>query len=327
MIARDLRNTLASIDGSLDDVRREAIWRTIDRELADPAELTAPWPWRRFAVATLSIAVVAAVAIAWLRPAAQPRLTQPSLVQSTELVAEAGQTTRLERDGTTLTLVGPGAVSITPERDGTLRIQISRGTLLAERTDDAPALAIAAGSNTTVTRDRMFAVHVSPTTVILGAGAVAKQIIERELVRDVSPPTEPIEPTEPPSTQPSSADPPARSPRGDVPAPARASATDVYVPPRSPAVTELRVDAPELYRLAEVAMQKHDPNGARELLERLRREFPDHVLVDAARYDLALLALAAGDRGKARALVDEIILSGRDPAVRTAAETLRARIK
>jgi len=326
MSARDLRNTLASLDGSLDDVRREAIWRTIDRELADPAELTAPWPWRRFAVATLSIAVVAAIAFAWLRPAAQPRLTQPPLVQSTELVAEAGQTTRLERDGTTLTLVGPGAVSITPERDGTLRIQISRGTLLAERTDDAPALSIAAGSNTTVTRDRAFAVHVSPTTVILGAGAVAKQIMERELVRDVSPPSEPAEPIEPPSTQPSSTD-PAPSPRADVPAPARASAADVYAPPTSPAVTELRVDAPELYRLAEAAMQKHDPNGARELLERLRREFPDHVLVDAARYDLALLALAAGDRGKARALVDEIILSGRDPAVRTAAETLRARIK
>jgi outer membrane protein assembly factor BamD (BamD/ComL family) len=90
-------------------------------------------------------------------------------------------------------------------------------------------------------------------------------------------------------------------------------------------VTQLRFEAPELYRLAEAAMQKHDPSAAREKLERLLDEYPDHSLVDAGRYDLALLALAAGERARARTLLDEIILRGRDTAVRTAAQTLRAR--
>jgi len=248
-------------------------------------------------------------------------------------VAEAGQTTKLERDGATLTLVGPGAVSITPQRDGTLGIRVARGTLLAERTDDAPALAIAAGANTTVTRDRTFAVHVSPTTVVLGAGAAATQIMERYVVRAASssPTVEPIEPIEPIAPAPPApavpqTNAPRTAPRSDKPM-ATAAAVDGDAPRAAPVLPEIRIEAAELYRRAEVALKVHDASGARELLERLLHEYPDHALVDAARYDLALIALASGDRATARTHLDEIIRSGRDAAVRTAATTLRAKIK
>jgi hypothetical protein len=322
MIARDVRDTLASLDGRLDDVRREAVWRAIDRDVNEPAATVArSWWWRRrgFTIPMVAFAAVAAAAaILWLRSGPEPATNQ-----STELMAAAGQTTKLERDGATLTLVGPGAVSITPARDGTLGIRVARGTLLAERTDTAPALAIAAGSNTTVTRDRTFAVHVSPTTVVLGAGAAATQIIERYVVREPSPPPpivtplapEPPKPPAPPPAEPS-------APRAAVPHVDTAAPT---TPRAAPVLPEIRVEPGELYHRAEVALQAHDASAARDLLERLLREYPDHTLVDAARYDLALIALAAGERDQARTLLDEIIERGRDAAVRTAAKTLRAK--
>jgi len=311
MIARDVRDALASLDGRLDDVRRESAWRAIDRELNEPAGAAAPrWRWRRFAIPTFAFAVVVAVAIMWPRP------TPPALAQATELVAEAGQTTKLERDGATLTLVGPGAVSIAPQRDGSLGIRVARGTLLAERTDDAPALAIAAGANTTVTRDRRFAVHVSPTTIVLGAGAAATQIIERFVVRQASSVT--VEPIAPVAPTPPAPPPPAAR---ETSAPRAAPRTDI-----APVPPEIPVEAPELYRRAEEALKSHDASQARELLERLLQDYPDHALVDAARYDLALIALAAGERAKARTLIDEIIALGHDAAVRTAAITLRAKL-
>jgi len=326
MIARDVRDTLASLDGRLDDVRREAVWRAIDREVNEPAAAAAPswWWWRRgrVAIAAFAVAAVAAAAaILWLRPG-----HEPARDQATELVAEAGQTTKLERDGATLTLIGPGAVSITPQRDGTLGIRVTRGTLLAERTDSAPALAIAAGSNTTVTRDRTFAVHVSPTTVVLGAGAAATQIIERHVVREPAPPPPPmitpLAPEPPPRPAPAPAPAEPSAPRASAP---RVDTTAPPTPRAAPVLPEIRVEAPELYHRAEVAMQAHDASTARDLLERLLREYPDHTLGDAARYDLALIALAAGERDKARTLLDEIILRGRDTAVRSAAKTLRAK--
>jgi len=156
----------------------------------------------------------------------------------------------------------------------------------------------------------VFAVHVSPTTVVLGAGAAATQIMERHVVREPAPP-----PTiAPPAPEP----PPAPTPMPRVEATPAA-------PRAAPSLPEIRVEATELYHRAEVALQVHDASAARDLLERLLREYPDHALGDAARYDLALIALAAGERDKARDLLDEIILRGRDTAVRTAAETLRAK--
>ena len=87
-----------------------------------------------------------------------------------------------------------------------------------------------------------------------------------------------------------------------------------------------RISAAELYRGAETALAAHDSQRARELLEQLLRDHPNDQRVDAARYDLALIAHAAGDDLRAAALLDEILANGSDASVRVAAEGLRDRI-
>src|SRR5690606_36857183 len=116
--------------------------------------------------------------------------------------------------------------------------------------------------------------------------------------------------------------------------PAHATPTRPAVPRRRAEVKAPRPDpaspvlgASELYRRAEAALATRDTAEARGLLERLLREFPDAALVDAARYDLALLAHADGDDARALALLDAIIADGRDEGVRLAAEALRRRLR
>lgn len=90
---------------------------------------------------------------------------------------------------------------------------------------------------------------------------------------------------------------------------------------------ELKLDAVELYRRAETSLAIHDPITARTLLEQLLREFPDHTLVDAARYDLALMARTYGERERALELLATIRTSGRDRNVRAAAARLEQQLR
>ena len=98
---------------------------------------------------------------------------------------------------------------------------------------------------------------------------------------------------------------------------------------RGPALQRVVPRAPsaaELYQRAETALAAHDPQAARRALERLVLEHPRDARVDAARYDLALIAHGQGDDVRALALLDAILASGRDPSVRTAATALRDRL-
>ena len=56
------------------------------------------------------------------------------------------------------------------------------------------------------------------------------------------------------------------------------------------------MDAAELYKRAEASLAIRDPAGARDFLERLIAEYPNDSRVDAARYDLALIARSFGQR-------------------------------
>jgi hypothetical protein len=94
--------------------------------------------------------------------------------------------------------------------------------------------------------------------------------------------------------------------------------------PRVPAAGP---SAAELYQRAEDALATHDTDSAREHLLRLLRDHPRAKQVDQARYDLALIAHEAGDDAAAAALLETILESGTDAAVRTAAAQLRRRVR
>lgn len=64
--------------------------------------------------------------------------------------------------------------------------------------------------------------------------------------------------------------------------------------------------APALYRKAEQALARRDTLEARRMLSRILQHHPGHALADAARYDLALLLLKAGQRTRAEAVLRKI---------------------
>jgi predicted Zn-dependent protease len=87
------------------------------------------------------------------------------------------------------------------------------------------------------------------------------------------------------------------------------------------------MDAAELYRRAEAALAIRDPAGARDFLEQLIREYPSDARVDAARYDLALVARSFGQRARARELLDALIANGTDENLKAAARRLRPSVE
>lgn len=60
-------------------------------------------------------------------------------------------------------------------------------------------------------------------------------------------------------------------------------------------------------------------NGARDFLERLIHEYPTDTRLDAARYDLALIARSFGLHERARELLDALIATGSDENLKAAA--------
>lgn len=372
MTEAKLRETIGSLDVRLDDVRREQGWRAIERAL-DTAPVTAPRRARGFAwplAFGLAAATAAVLAVLLVRqPATGPSL---STLPATELVAVEGQTTMFERAGIALSLFGPGTATVEGTNDA-VRVDVKRGTLLAERAPDAPALSIAAGGSTTLTKDRRFAVHVSPTMVVMGSDERANQIIEHHSPVPVpdsgsgaASPTALLSPTPNPTPTPTlSPNPnpnpnptptptltptptPIRKPRPNpaphpnpsltpnpMPNPNPTPSPTLRPSPPSPTANEvsppsplpdLQLDAVELYRRAETSLSIRDPLTARAQLEQLLREFPSHPLVDAARYDLALLARTYGEHERALQLLAHIRTHGKDKNVRAAAARLEQQL-
>ena len=83
------------------------------------------------------------------------------------------------------------------------------------------------------------------------------------------------------------------------------------------------MDAAELYKRAEAALAVRDAAAAREYLERLLAEYPGDSRVDAARYDLALIARSYGQHQRALELLDALIANGTDENLKAAARRLR----
>lgn len=314
---KTVRDTLASLEGRLDDMRREHAWRAIAHTLDAQAYEPVSWRPRLFVAAASTLAVTFAIVIA-------VAITRRPTVASTPfafdaIVAERSQHRTIERAGVTITVLGPGAATVADGDDGTLHVRVATGTLLAERAAGADPVTLFAGQAIMVARDHEFAVRVEGSHVVFGAGEHSREIVERDVVmsrardeRETRAPVLAASPPEPMHVSPARPTSPRRRAEADAPR-------------TEPAPPVLR--ASELYRRAEAALATHDGTAARELLERLLREFPDDALVDAARYDLALLAHAAGDDARALALLDAIAARGGDRAVRTAAEALRRRLR
>jgi len=231
-----------------------------------------------------------------------------------------------ERDGVVLTLVGPSVATVHREAN-LVRVSVTKGLLVADRTPSAPALAVDAGDNHVVSRDARFAVRVEPTMVVLGAGEQARQIVERHAI-DLGalpldsvpmPSTAPTSPTESPQTTSAKSNATSTtSAKSNV----RLNSDDSTkrTPPKLP---DLRLDAAELYKRAEAALAVRDSSGAREFLERLLREYPTDSRVDAARYDLALIARSNSQHQRALELLDALIATGTDENLVGAARRLR----
>lgn len=322
----DIRDALASLDGRLDDVRRHHAWSRIEHAIAEPppARSSARGWW--LAVATAAVAAC----VLWLvvRAASTPR----DGATTVPMIATPGHPATIERAGLTLVLHGPG-IAMVRERDAALSVVVIGGTLVAERHSGSRALAIEAGGNATLTRDARVAVHVEPGLVVLGAGERSKVIVERFAsdavgAATVAPPaavSPPPDAAAPPPTTTAASPPPRRirpPARSNELAPAVAADADEADDDEADA--HAVVDARALYHDAEVALSAHDRAAARRLLEQLLRDFPRDKLVDAARFDLALIANADGDHARAGALLDELIAGAADPNVRDAAKRLRA---
>jgi hypothetical protein len=187
-------------------------------------------------------------------------------------------------------------------------VRVGAGTLVADRGPDAPPVTLFAGDTHIVSRERRFAVRVEPSRIVFGSGEHARESVERQRV----------ELTPRPARVPGNHQSDASREDHDAPTRPRLRVEPVTVPEP--------ISAAELYRRAESALAAHDSKRARELLEQLLRDHPNDQRVDAARYDLALIAHAAGDEAHAVALLDEILANGADASVRVAAEALRDRM-
>lgn len=135
-----------------------------------------------------------------------------------------------------------------------------------------------------------------------------------------------VSPREPVASEPAARrDQPALQVAGPAPAPvAKRAPARRAIAARAPVhETPSKITANELYRRAESALAMSDRASAREHLERLLVDFPVSPLIDAARYDLALLAVTEHDDARALLQLDQLIASGRDSNIVAAARRLR----
>lgn len=343
MTTERVSDAVRSLDARLDDLRRESTWRGIESVLDErPAIVAPPRTWRLPVFALAAIAVVIALLVlpkperssekavaptATAPTATAPMATAPMAMDAITLSAGAGQHTVFERDGLTLTLVGPSLARLTREPDA-VRVNVTRGLLVADRAPNAPALAVDAGDNHVVSRDARFAVRVEPTMVVLGAGEQARQIVERHAIdMGALPLPEPASSTlspPPTSTSPTTNSPTTNSQMTpETPKAKPRVATTPDAERRPPASPDVHMDAAELYKRAEAALAIRDPATARDFLERLLAEYPTDARVDAARYDLALIARSFGLRQRALELLDALIANGTDENLKAAARRLR----
>ena len=314
-----VRDAVRSLDSRLGDLRRETSWRAIERSL-DEKPVIAPAPVRAWRLPVFVLATVAVVIalVVLPKPTREPAATTapapvaaappaPASEPPTTLSAAAGQRTVFERDGIVLTLVGPSIATVHREPD-VVRVGVIKGLVVTDRAAAAPALAIDAGDNHVVSRDARFAVRVEPTMVVLGAGEQARQIVERHALEMGAAPVDPAPVVQAPPHM-------TRAPAG--------RANQGSPERRPPTLPDLRMDAAELYKRAEAALAIRDPASAREHLERLIAEYPADPRVDAARYDLALIARSNGQHQRARELLDQLIATGADENLTAAARRLR----
>ncbi len=324
MTEHEVRDVVASMTGSLDEVRREQGWREIERTIAKPAPVPARrWPW--LVVPALAVAIVAL--IVW------PRSKSLEAMPPTTLAARAGERTVFARDGLTLTLIGPGAATVQPGPSA-IRVEVTAGTVIGERTsEDGPSVELAAAGNTTTTRDAQFAIRVVQGTVVLGTGQRALAMIERETHELAKPEPhvapEPAAPLDPgPITPLPTLDRTATPPVLDRPAPRPITPpppdTKPVAPPELPPIVVVPLAAKELYARAEASLHVRDPMAAKRLLAQLLAEHPTDALVDAARYDLALIAISERDSAMARSYLEQVIDTARDPSLKSAARKLAA---
>ncbi|MEJ7601912.1 MAG: tetratricopeptide repeat protein [Kofleriaceae bacterium] len=311
-----IRDVVGSLEGRLGDLRREQAWRVVERAIAVPPEVQPRSWWRVPALVTVACTCTAFV-MWWLTRATVTAITP----DTAELVAAVDHTAILERRGIVLTLVGPGTASV-EDRPGGVHVRVSRGVLIADRTPDASSLTITAGTSTTTTRDARCAVRDEPGTVVFGAGHDARASVERHVLTLATPARVAVPPPvivpRPVTVPPPVIAPRPRPPSIAAPAPPITKAPELVIPPSS---------ASDLYARAEAALRVRDPAQARALLERLLDEHREDPLVDAARYDLALLALERKDTRAALQLSEQLITSARDPNLRRAARKLRDRIR
>ena len=354
--ASSVVDVVRSLDTRLDDLRRETSWRAIEGAIDErPAITPAPqrtWRLPVFALATIAVIIALVVLPKPTREGSNANSANANSASNanasnansasasngggsntsdasdppTALSASAGQRTVFERDGIVLTLVGPSVATVHREAN-LVRVTVTKGLVVADRTPSAPALAVDAGDNHVVSRDARFAVRVEPTMVVLGAGEQARQIVERHAI-DLGalpldsvpmPSTAPTSPTESPQTTSAKSNATSTtSAKSNV----RLNSDDSTkrTPPKLP---DLRLDAAELYKRAEAALAVRDSSGAREFLERLLREYPTDSRVDAARYDLALIARSNSQHQRALELLDALIATGTDENLVGAARRLR----
>ena len=154
------------------------------------------------------------------------------------------------------------------------------------------------------------------------AATPAPPMPEREWPAPVA--AEPAEPAGPPAVPPSSppVSRPAPAPQ-TAPAPAVAASPPIAPPPP---IAPAPPAAEALYQRAEQAMRRRDWTTARRQLAEVVALRGGHPLEDVARYELAQLALRAGDRYQAVALLEDLLRNDREPALRQPAWLLRCEL-
>jgi ferric-dicitrate binding protein FerR (iron transport regulator)/TolA-binding protein len=135
-----------------------------------------------------------------------------------------------------------------------------------------------------------------------------------------------VDPPEPPAA-PLTRSPAAPLTQLPAPRPALSSqAAPTPAPATPPPIAPAPPGAEALYQRAEQAMRRRDWATARRQLAELVALRGGHPLEDVARYELAQLALRAGDRGQAVALLEDLLRNDREPALRQPAWLLRCEL-
>jgi hypothetical protein len=113
-----------------------------------------------------------------------------------------------------------------------------------------------------------------------------------------------------------------------APLPVAPVAVPATLPPPAPPPPVAPAPPPSelLYQRAEQSMRRRDWATASRQLAEVAALGTGHPLEDVARYELAQLALRAGDRAQAAALLDELLRGEREPALRQPAWLLRCEL-